>query len=146
MRYTEARLTPYAQVLLSELGQGTVDWMPNFDGTLQEPAMLPARLPNVLLNGATGIAVGLATDIPPHNLREVTTACIRLIEQPKVTLAELCEHVPGPDFPTEAEIITPASARRDFVSIPTAGVGIGPSRNTSMPAAVKPPTMAYSIM
>ena len=106
MRYTEARLTPYAQVLLSELGQGTVEWLPNFDGTLQEPAMLPARLPNVLLNGATGIAVGMATDIPPHNLREVASACIRLIEQPKATLAELCEHVPGPDFPTEAEIIT----------------------------------------
>ncbi len=107
MRYTEARLTGYAQVLLSELGQGTVDWVPNFDGTLKEPAMLPARLPNVLLNGATGIAVGMATDIPPHNLREVTSACIRLIEEPKVSLADLCEHVPGPDFPTEAEIITP---------------------------------------
>ena len=107
MRYTEARLTPYAQVLLAELGQGTVDWAPNFDGTLKEPAMLPARLPNVLLNGATGIAVGMATDIPPHNLREVATACIRLIEEPKASLADLCEHVPGPDFPTEAEIITP---------------------------------------
>ena len=112
MRYTEARLTPYAQVLLSELGQGTVEWLPNFDGTLQEPAMLPARLPNVLLNGATGIAVGMATDIPPHNLREVASACIRLIEQPKATLAELCEHVPGPDFPTEAEIITPRADLR----------------------------------
>ncbi len=107
MRYTEARLAPYAQVLLSELGQGTVDWVANFDGTMEEPAQLPARLPNVLLNGATGIAVGMATDIPPHNLREVAAACIRLIEQPDASLEELCEHVPGPDFPTEAEIVTP---------------------------------------
>jgi topoisomerase-4 subunit A len=107
MRYTESRLTPYAQVLLSELGQGTVEWVPNFDGTLEEPRMLPARLPNVLLNGTTGIAVGMATDIPPHNLREVASACIRLLESPKATVAELCEHVPGPDYPTEAEIITP---------------------------------------
>ena len=112
MRYTEARLTAYAQVLLAELGQGTVEWVPNFDGTLHEPAMLPARLPNVLLNGATGIAVGMATDIPPHNLREVATACIRLIEEPKASLAELCEHVAGPDFPTEAEIITPRADLR----------------------------------
>ena len=112
MRYTEARLAPYAQVLLSELGQGTVDWVPNFDGTLKEPAMLPARLPNVLLNGATGIAVGMATDIPPHNLREVATACIRLIEAPRSTVDELCEHVPGPDFPTEAEIVTPSADLR----------------------------------
>ena len=115
MRYTEARLTAYAQVLLSELGQGTVDWLPNFDGTLKEPAMLPARLPNVLLNGATGIAVGMATDILPHNLREVASACIRLIDDPKVSLAELCEHVPGPDLPTEAEIVTPlADLRRIY--------------------------------
>jgi len=120
MRYTEARLTAYAQVLLSELGQGTVDWVPNFDGTMKEPGMLPARLPNVLLNGATGIAVGMATDIPPHNLREVTSACIRLIEEPRVSLAELCEHVPGPDFPTEAEIITP---RADLRKIYENGVG-----------------------
>jgi len=112
MRYTEARLTPYAQVLLSELGQGTVEWLPNFDGTLREPAMLPARLPNVLLNGATGIAVGMATDIPPHNLREVVSACIRLIEKPKSSLADLTEHVAGPDFPTEAEIITPRAELR----------------------------------
>ena len=117
MRYTEARLTPYAQVLLSELGQGTVEWLPNFDGTLKEPAMLPARLPNVLLNGATGIAVGMATDIPPHNLREVAAACIRLIEDPDATLADLCEHVPGPDFPTEAEIVTPrAELRKIYAS------------------------------
>ncbi len=107
MRYTEARLAPYAEVLLSELGQGTVDWHPNFDGTLEEPVLLPARLPNVLLNGATGIAVGMATDIPPHNLREVAAATIRLLEDPKTTLDQLCEHVIAPDFPTDAEIITP---------------------------------------
>jgi topoisomerase-4 subunit A len=107
MRYTESRLARYAEVLLSELGQGTVEWLPNFDGTLEEPAMLPARLPNVLLNGATGIAVGMATDIPPHNAREVASACIRLLEEPKATVAQLFEHVQGPDFPTEAEIITP---------------------------------------
>jgi topoisomerase-4 subunit A len=108
MRYTEARLAPYAQVLLAELGQGTAEWVANFDGTLNEPALLPARLPNVLLNGATGIAVGMATDIPPHNLREIAAACVRLIDQPNTTLAQLCELVPGPDYPTEAEIITPA--------------------------------------
>ncbi|MCW8943786.1 MAG: DNA topoisomerase IV subunit A, partial [Sedimenticola sp.] len=107
MRYTEARLTPYAQVLLAELGKGTVDWNPNFDGTMKEPAMLPARLPNLLLNGTTGIAVGMATDVPPHNLREVASACIRLLESPKSTLEELLEHIKGPDYPTEAEIITP---------------------------------------
>ena len=107
MRYTEAKLSKYAEVLLSELAQGTVDWQPNFDGTLEEPVLLPARLPNVLLNGTTGIAVGMATDIPPHNLREIASACIRLLEQPKATVKELCEHVKGPDYPTEAEIITP---------------------------------------
>ena len=107
MRYTEAKLSPYARVLLQELGQGTVDWQPNFDGTLQEPVLLPARLPNVLLNGSTGIAVGMSTDIPSHNLREVVSACIRLLESPKSTVEELCEHIQGPDFPTHAEIITP---------------------------------------
>ncbi len=107
MRYTESRLAAYAQVLLAELGQGTVEWQPNFDGTLQEPRNLPARLPNVLLNGGTGIAVGMATDIPPHNLNEVAAACVRLLESPKSSLAELCEHIQGPDYPTEAEIITP---------------------------------------
>jgi topoisomerase-4 subunit A len=112
MRYTESRLTPYAEVLLGELGQGTVDWVPNFDGTLEEPAVLPAQVPNVLLNGTTGIAVGMATDIPPHNLREVVSAAIRLLESPKSTVAELCEHVLAPDFPTEAEIITPAEEIR----------------------------------
>ncbi len=107
MRYTESRLAPYADVLLAEVGQGTVDWLPNFDGTLREPAILPARLPNVLLNGTTGIAVGMATDIPPHNLREVTRACIHLLDNPDADLDQLCEFVPGPDMPTEAEIITP---------------------------------------
>ncbi len=107
MRYTESKLTAYAEVLLSESAQGTVDWLPNFDGTLSEPKLLPARLPNVLLNGTTGIAVGMATDIPPHNLREVATACIRLLDAPSTSLRELCEHIKGPDFPTAAEIITP---------------------------------------
>ncbi|MBV1786715.1 DNA topoisomerase IV subunit A [Marinobacterium sp. D7] len=106
MRYTESRLSRYAEVLLSELGQGTVSWVPNFDGTLDEPEVLPARLPNVLLNGGTGIAVGMATDIPPHNLREVASACIHLLENPGADVAQLAEFVPGPDFPTEAEIIT----------------------------------------
>ena len=108
MRYTESKLKPYSQVLLAELGQGTVDWAPNFDGTLKEPKLLPARLPNILLNGATGIAVGMATDIPPHNLREVAGACIHLLEQPRSTIEDLFGYVKGPDFPTEAEIITPA--------------------------------------
>ncbi|MGE8322993.1 MAG: DNA topoisomerase IV subunit A [Pseudomonas sp.] len=107
MRYTEARLSRYAEVLLSEVGQGTVDWVPNFDGTLEEPAVLPARLPNILLNGTTGIAVGMATDVPPHNLREVASACVRLLDEPKATIEQLCEHIQGPDYPTEAEIITP---------------------------------------
>lgn len=120
MRYTESRLAAYSQVLLSELGQGTANWVPNFDGTLKEPAILPARLPNVLLNGGTGIAVGMATDIPPHNLREVAAACIHLIEQPSATLEELCEHVPGPDFPTDAEIITP---RADLLKMYRTGNG-----------------------
>ncbi|HFD81068.1 MAG TPA: DNA topoisomerase IV subunit A [Gammaproteobacteria bacterium] len=107
MRYTEARLAPFAEVLLSELGEGTVDWVPNFDGTLQEPALLPARLPAVLLNGATGIAVGMATDIPPHNLREVSAALVHLLEHPRATVEELCEHLRGPDYPTGGEIVTP---------------------------------------
>ena len=106
MRYTESRLSPYARVLLQELGQGTVEWVPNFDGTLQEPSLLPARLPNILLNGASGIAVGMATDIPPHNLREVASACIRLLENSRSSLDELLEHVQGPDYPTDAEIIS----------------------------------------
>ena len=109
MRYTESRLTAYAQTLLSELGQGTVDWTDNFDGTLQEPSLLPARLPNVLLNGTMGIAVGMATDIPPHNLREVASACLQLLDDPQTPLEVLLNHVKGPDYPTDAEIITSAS-------------------------------------
>lgn len=106
MRYTESRLSKYAEVLLSELGHGTVDWVPNFDGTLNEPKMLPARLPNILLNGTTGIAVGMATDIPPHNAREVASALVALLEKPKLNLDEIMQFIPGPDFPTEAEIIS----------------------------------------
>jgi topoisomerase-4 subunit A len=106
MRYTESRLTQYAQTLLSELGQGTVEWTDNFDGTLKEPELLPARLPNVLLNGTMGIAVGMATDIPPHNLREVAAACIRLLDDPDSTLDQLLEHIQGPDYPTHAEIVS----------------------------------------
>jgi topoisomerase-4 subunit A len=112
MRYTESRLRPYAQVLLSELDQGTADWQPNFDGTLEEPKLMPARLPNLLLNGTQGIAVGMATDIPPHNLREIAAACIHLLDDPDATPAELARHVQGPDFPTGAEIVTPKSELR----------------------------------
>ena len=107
MRYTESKLAPYAEVLLSELGQGTVEWLPNFDGTMDEPKLLPARLPNVLLNGTTGIAVGMSTDIPPHNLREVANACIHLLKDPGASLDDLMQYIKGPDFPTEAEVITP---------------------------------------
>jgi topoisomerase-4 subunit A len=114
MRYTESRLTRYASLLLSELGQGTVDWQPNFDGTLEEPVLLPARVPNVLLNGATGIAVGMATDIPPHNLREVVNACVLLLDEPESTLGDLCKKIKGPDFPTGGEIITPAAEIRQM--------------------------------
>lgn len=112
MRYTESRLSKYAEVLLKEVGQGTVNWTPNFDGTLDEPEVLPARLPNVLLNGSTGIAVGMATDILPHNLREVASACVHLLDNPKAELNDLYDFVAGPDFPTEAEIITPAADLR----------------------------------
>ena len=112
MRYTEARLAPYADVLLGEVGQGTVDWQPNFDGTLEEPVLLPARLPNLLLNGATGIAVGMATDIPSHNLREVAKACIHLLKHPRATVADLMDFIPGPDYPTAAEIVTPGDEIR----------------------------------
>ncbi|MFT5352136.1 MAG: topoisomerase-4 subunit A, partial [Gammaproteobacteria bacterium] len=120
MRYTEAKLRPYAEVLLSEVGLGTVDWTPNFDGTLSEPKHLPARLPNVLLNGTTGIAVGMATDIPPHNLREVATACLRVLDEPKVTIDQLCQHIKGPDYPVAAEIIT---AREDIIEMYKTGNG-----------------------
>lgn len=117
MRYTESRLTAYAQTLLEELTQGTADWTPNFDGTLHEPKRLPARLPNVLLNGGSGIAVGMATDIPPHNMREVVSACIRLLEDPAAGVSALCEHIKGPDFPSDAEIITaPAELREIYRS------------------------------
>ncbi len=120
MRYTESKLTPIAEVLLGELGQGTVPWNPNFDGTLQEPSWLPARLPHLLLNGTTGIAVGMATDVPPHNLNEVVSACVRLLDDPDASVRDLCEHVRGPDYPTAAEIITPAA---DLVSIYETGHG-----------------------
>jgi len=108
MRYTESRLSRYAKILLDELDQGTVDWVPNFDGTLEEPSLMPARLPNILLNGTTGIAVGMATSIPPHNLREVAKALIFLIENEHAGTTEICKFIKGPDFPTQAEIITPA--------------------------------------
>ena len=114
MRYTESKLTAYADILLSEVEQGTVDWLPNFDGTLDEPKLLPARLPNILLNGTTGIAVGMSTDIPPHNLKEVASACLRLLDSPKSTVTELCKHIKGPDFPTNAEIISSKSSIREI--------------------------------
>lgn len=107
MRYTESKLSRYADLLLSELEQGTVDWTPNFDGSLEEPKLLPARVPNVLLNGTTGIAVGMATDIPPHNMGEVIDACEHLIDNPNASIPDICKFIQGPDFPTEAEIITP---------------------------------------
>ncbi len=114
MRYTESKLTAYADVLLSEVEQGTVEWLPNFDGTLEEPKLLPARLPNILLNGTTGIAVGMATDIRPHNLKEVASACIRLLDAPKSSVLELCKHIKGPDFPTNAEIISSKTSIREI--------------------------------
>jgi len=120
MRYTEARLAPFSEVLLAELGLGTVDWTANFDGTLKEPTLLPARLPAVLLNGATGIAVGMATDIPPHNLREVSAAAVHLLENPKADVEALCAHIQGPDFPTGGEIITP---RDDLLAAYRTGAG-----------------------
>ncbi len=120
MRYTESRLSKYADVLLREVSQGTVDWTPNFDGTLQEPSVLPSRLPNLLLNGTTGIAVGMATDIPPHNLREIGGACIHLLNNPNAELDDLLNFVQGPDFPTGGEIITPKS---DIVRLYETGKG-----------------------
>ncbi len=127
MRYTESRLTAYAGLLLAELGEGTVDWQPNFDGTLEEPTILPARIPNLLLNGTSGIAVGMATDIPPHNLREVAAACVRLLDEPDVTVRKLCQHVKGPDFPTGAEIISP---RSDLIEFYNSGSGAFRARAT----------------
>ncbi|MBE8716269.1 DNA topoisomerase IV subunit A [Cellvibrio polysaccharolyticus] len=120
MRYTESRLTRYSEILLEELAQGTVDWVPNFDGTLDEPSVLPARVPNVLLNGTTGIAVGMATDIPPHNLREVVSACLHLLDNPEASVSDLCEFVQGPDMPTEAEIISP---REELIKMYETGRG-----------------------
>jgi topoisomerase-4 subunit A len=114
MRYTESRLMPYAKSLLAELGQGTVDWAPNFDGTLDEPVVLPARLPNLLLNGTTGIAVGLSTDVPPHNLREVASALVHLIEKPDATVAQLMKHIKGPDFATGGELVSPRAEIRQI--------------------------------
>jgi len=120
MRYTESKLTRYAEVLLSELSDGTVDWQPNFDGTLEEPAFLPARLPNVLLNGTQGIAVGMSTDIPPHNLREIAQACIHLLDEPDAQTRTLMKYVKGPDLPLGGEIITPKS---DLLAIYNTGNG-----------------------
>ena len=114
MRYTESKLTRFAQSLLSELDQGTTDWGQNFDGTLKEPKLLPSRLPHVLLNGASGIAVGMATDIPSHNVREVVAACVDLLDNPDLTIAQLTKHIKGPDFPTEGEIITPLAEIREM--------------------------------
>jgi topoisomerase-4 subunit A len=127
MRYTESKLTKYAEVLLSELAHGTVDWRLNFDGTMEEPLIMPARLPNLLLNGTSGIAVGMATDIPPHNLREVANACIHLLEEPQATTRQLMKFVRGPDLPTGAEIISP---RSDLVEIYEKGVGSFKARAT----------------
>ncbi|MEJ2167860.1 MAG: DNA topoisomerase IV subunit A [Desulfobacterales bacterium] len=121
MRYTEARLSAYADVFLGELSMGTVDWVANFDGTLTEPRMLPARLPNVILNGATGIAVGMATDIPPHNIREIVAAAVHLIDHPQATLEDICQLIQGPDFPTGAEIIT---SREEIINIYRSGQGL----------------------
>ncbi len=120
MRYTESRLAPYAKSLLQELGHGTVDWTPNFDGTLKEPVVLPARLPNLLLNGTTGIAVGMSTDVPPHNLNEVTSALVHLIDNPKATVAQLMKHIKGPDFPTGGELV---SSQDDIREIYATGNG-----------------------
>jgi len=120
MRYTEAKLSQYSDLLLKELGQGTVDWVPNFDGTLEEPCTLPARLPSILLNGVSGIAVGMSTDIPPHNLKEVAAATIQLIEKPKSTLEDICQYIQGPDYCTQAEIIT---SRDEIVNIYRQGKG-----------------------
>ena len=127
MRYTESKLTRYADTLLRELGEGTVDWGPNFDGTMDEPLVLPARLPNLLLNGTTGIAVGMATDIPPHNLREVAAACIHLLDEPDASTRALLKFIKGPDLPTGGEIVSP---RSDLVEIYDKGVGSFKARGT----------------
>ena len=120
MRYTESKLKPYAKVLLQELGDGTVDWVPNFDGSIDEPVVMPARLPNILLNGTTGIAVGLSTDVPPHNLMEVTNALTQLIDEPETSLGKIMKHIKGPDFPTGGELV---SSRSDIKNIYKSGNG-----------------------
>src|SRR5258707_459273 len=127
MRYTESRLTGYATLLLQELGSSTVDWIPNFDGSLDEPTMLPARVPNLLLNGGSGIAVGMATDIPPHNLREVVKACVALLDDPDMSTRKIMAHVKGPDLPTGAEIVSP---REDLVQMYNTGSGSFKARAT----------------
>ncbi|HPF27169.1 MAG TPA: DNA topoisomerase IV subunit A [Steroidobacteraceae bacterium] len=127
MRYTESKLTRYAEVLLGELSDGTVDWQPNFDGTLEEPVFLPARLPNLLLNGTSGIAVGMATDVPPHNLREIVQACVHLLDDPEAQTRTLMKYVKGPDLPTGGEIITP---RADLLAIYNTGNGSYKARAT----------------
>ena len=114
MRYTESRLAPYAKSLLQELGLGTVEWSPNFDGTLREPVVLPARLPNLLLNGTMGIAVGMSTDVPPHNLKEVASALVHLIDNPKATVANLMMHIKAPDYPTGGELVSSAADIREI--------------------------------
>ncbi len=120
MRYTESRLTPYAKSLLQELGDGTVEWVPNFDGTMSEPVVLPARLPNLLLNGTSGIAVGMSTDVPPHNLNEVASALVHLIDHPDATVRQLMKHVKGPDYPTGGELV---SSRDEILAIYRTGGG-----------------------
>src|SRR5450432_417650 len=127
MRYTESRLTRYADLLLQELGADTVDWAPNFDGSLEEPTMLPARVPNLLLNGGSGIAVGMATDIPPHNLREVVSACVALLDDPELTTRKIMAHIKGPDLPTAAEIVSP---RDELVAMYNTGSGSFKARAT----------------
>jgi len=138
MRYTESRLSAFAQLLLAELGQGTVDWVPNFDGLLQEPAMLPARLPHVLLNGTTGIAVGMATDIPPHNLREVAAACVHLLEHPQAGVDELCQFIQGPDYPGGAEIITRRKKFNGFTAPASVPFGCAPVMNGKTAMSLSP--------
>ena len=127
MRYTESRLTRYAALLLSELGAGTAEWVPNFDGSLDEPTILPARVPNLLLNGGSGIAVGMATDIPPHNLREVVAACVALLDDPEISTRKLLGHIKGPDLPTGGEIVTP---RAELVQMYETGAGSFKARAT----------------
>jgi topoisomerase-4 subunit A len=127
MRYTESRLTRYADLLLQELDADTVDWAPNFDGSLEEPTMLPARVPNLLLNGGSGIAVGMATDIPPHNLREVVNACVALLDDPDLTTRKIMAHIKGPDLPTGAEIVSP---RDELVQMYNSGSGSFKARAT----------------